>query len=173
MNLPSYELRNEKVIKERLKTHVKNGTVVSFDEELLEKIKNMNVFGIGNFFKIFEMGINISKSSLSAQTLSYLFDEDFILVKKGKCDLLKDSSISNVAEHAWVVVDDVVYDTTLMLKIQIDVAYQFLGYLPDIEISSEYLKSNGNYQTEKEYSTNGETKHYKELVQIEMSKPNL
>lgn len=173
MKLPSYELREKHGIKERLKNHIKDGTVTSFDEELIWKIKSMNVFGIGNFFKIFEMGINIQKSALSAQTLSYLFDEEFVLVKKGKCDLLKDFSDSNSIEHAWLVVDDVVYDTTLMLKIQMDVAYQFLGYLPDIEISSKSLKLNGNYQTEKEYSTNGETKYYKELVQIEMSKSYL
>lgn len=173
MKLPSYELREENEIKEQLKNHIKDGTVTYFDEELLGKIKSMNVFGIGNFFKIFELGINIKKSALSAQTLSYLFDEEFVLVKKGRCDLLKNYSNLNSVEHSWLVVDDVVYDTTLMLKIQIDVAYKFLGYLPDIEISSKALRSTGNYLTEREYSTNGETKYYKELVQIEMSKSYL
>jgi hypothetical protein len=153
MLLQSIKLISNKNIDQRLKEHIKQGTAEPFDSELIDKIKNTNVFAVGNFYTIFEMGLNIGNCGLTARYLSFLF-EDFILVQSGTCDLLKGTEGAPNGEHAWIIVGEFLYDTTLMLKIAKDVAYSSLGYIPDVEITSKELKKINSYNLEKEFAKN-------------------
>ena len=155
-NLPSYEIRNKINIKERLQQYIEENKIFDFDEILIKKIKNTNVYGIGNFFKMFQIGMNIHNCEISVRTLSFLF-KDFVIVSNGTCDLLSDVLaelllVSSVGKYAWLEVGEYIYDTTLMLRIDKEVAYNFLGYVPITKIPSYEIKENWGYNLEKESS---------------------
>lgn len=169
MLVQSLNLILNKNIGKRLQKYIKEGTAESFDSELIDKIKNTNVFAVGNFYTIFEMGLNIGNCGLTARYLSFLF-EDFILVQSGTCDLLKGTEGAPNGEHAWLVVGEFLYDTTLMLKIAKDVAYSSLGYIPDVEITSKELKKINSYNLEKEFAKNEDSLKMKTHVLKEYEK---
>lgn len=150
-NLHSYELRDEMDIKERLGKHISENTAVNFDELLIEKIKNTNVYGIGDFFKIFEIGMNIHNCGITVRTLSFLF-EDFVIISEGTCEILSNLVDFKDGKHSWLEVGEYIYDTTFMLKINKNVAYDSLGYVPIIKIPSYEIKKNLGYNLEKESS---------------------
>ena len=149
MNLPSYDLRETLAMKPLLVKHINDGTVMEFDDDLIVKIKRTNVLLLRDFFEIFEEGLNIGECGITSRYLSYLFDR-FTLIEKGTCEILKGTKNSPKGEHAWLLVNGYIYDTTLMLKIHEDAAYNVFGYVPYNEVTSKVLTRNKMYIMQKE-----------------------
>lgn len=149
MKLPSYELRETLDAGKILDKFMKEEKITEFDNELMKRIKNTDVPMLRDFFQIFEEGLNIGTCGLTTRYLSYLFD-DFIIVEEGKCNILIGTKGAINGEHSWLLVDKYVYDTTLMLRINKDIAYSELGYTPYKQITSEEINKDDLYVIQKE-----------------------
>jgi hypothetical protein len=164
MNLPSYDLRLKLNILPLLNNYIKEEKIMDFDSALINKIKNTNVPMLRDFFQIFEEGLNIGTCGLTSRYLSYLF-YDFILVEEGKCNILIGTKGSPKGEHSWLLVDGYVYDTTLMLKIEKDLAYSELGYVSIKEMTSEKIVKDDLYVLQRELAMDkSDLKWKKDLI---------
>ncbi|MDD2377115.1 MAG: hypothetical protein PHD15_06880 [Clostridia bacterium] len=164
MNLPSHELRETLNAKLLLDQLINEKNVMEFDDDLIRKIKNTNVFLFRDFFQIFQEGLNIGSCGQTSRHLSYLFD-DFNLIKKGICKILIGTKGAPSGEHAWLLIDGYVYDTTLMLKIKEETAYSVLGYEPYEQITSGEIMKDKLYVMQREMARDTSTlKWKKELI---------
>ena len=172
MNLPSYDLRETLNVKPILDMYINDGSITEFDEDLIWKIKHTNVLMLRDFFQIFEEGLNIGTCGMTSRYLSYLFNK-FTIVEKGVCKILKGTKGAPDGDHAWLVVDGYVYDTTLMLKIEQDIAYNVLGYIPYKEVTSKEVMKDTVYIMQKEIALDLSNLKWKmDLIQ-ELEKFNL
>lgn len=153
MNLPSDELRSSLNFDVNFHKYINENLILPFDSKLITRIKNTNVPMLRDFYQIFEEGLNIGTCGLTARYLSYLFN-DFILVENGICILLIGTKGSPNGEHAWLEIGEYIYDTTLMLKIQKDIAYLNSWYLPQKVTTSEELKKDELYVLQKKMANN-------------------
>ena len=172
MNLPSYELRETLNIKPLLDIYMNEGSISKFEDNLMNKIKNTNVFLMRDFFQIFEEGLNIGSCGETSSHLSYIFD-DFILIEKGWCEILIGTPGAPKGEHAWLLVDGYVYDTTLMLKIKQEIAYNVLGYVPYKEITSKEIMKDFLYVMRKKIALDTSNLKWKMDLINELEKFNL
>lgn len=163
MNYPSHELRETLSIIDQLKQGQEIGLVEEFDEDLWEKISQINIFGFcRDFLQIFEIGLNIGHCGSTARYLSFIFD-NFKIVE-GRCDFLKGTEGSPNGEHAWLEVDDYVYDTTLLFKINKEYAYSVVGYSPIMVTDSDELKKDDIYFIQKQSASDRAMIEYKKQL---------
>lgn len=159
MNLPSYKFREELFkrcgILETIQKHIQTGDINDFSPELFEKMKNTNIWGFKSLYAVFENGINIGTCGSTAWAVSMCFEE-FVFVSYGKVPFLAGTKNSDFGQHAWLEVEGNVYDTTLLMVIKKEVAYNVLGYNPMDTMTSELLKNEKVYSFQKEYSQDKE-----------------
>lgn len=172
MNLPSYELRKKLNLDKLLDDYMKDNSIMDFDSYLLKKIKNTNVAMHRDFFQIFEEGLNIGTCGLTVRYLSYLFD-DFIIVEDGICNMLKQTPGAPNGEHAWLLAHGYVYDTTLMLEIKQEVAYNVLGYVPHKQITSEEIMKDDMYVFQREIARDLSQIKWKKKLTRQLKKSDL
>lgn len=165
--LPSHKLMVDFGIDKLLQKHIEEKKIESFDEFLIEKIKKTNVFGIKSFYEIFEMGLNIGTCGLTAKYVSFSF-ENVTIVTEGKCEILIGTPGAEFGQHAWLEVEEesevYVYDTTLMLKIAKDIAYEELGYMPKTKLSIDDLKKDDSYMFTKKISKDQKSLNKKQAI---------
>lgn len=172
MNLPSYKLREELKINHLLDSYIKEKKIMNFDSKFLNRIKNTNVVMFRDFFQIFEEGLNIGTCGLTVRYLSYLFN-DFTIIEDGICEILKNTKGAPNGEHAWLLVNGYVYDTTLMLKIDQEVAYNELGYIPHTQVTSEEIMKDELYMIQRKISKDKSDLKWKRDLIIQLKKSNL
>ena len=93
---------------------------------------------------IFELGFNIGHCGLTSRYIAINFPD--AKVYYGIASLLIGTPDSPNGEHAWIVIDGHLIDTTLMLYIPEDKA-QVLGYIPEREISYDSARILSEYDT--------------------------
>lgn len=106
---------------------IKNNQISGFPEELWEKINRQNIRGISNFTEVFSRGLNIDRCTIAAKQLSYSFSD--CLIAGGTLKYLIDSPLAKEKDgrHTWVICNNKIFDTTLMLVINNGFAKNF-GY---------------------------------------------
>ena len=93
---------------------------------------------------IFELGFNIGHCGLTSRYIAINFPDAKLYY--GIASLLIGTPDSPNGEHAWIVIDGHLIDTTLMLYIPEDKA-QALGYIPEREISYDSARILSEYDT--------------------------
>ena len=107
---------------------VKEHKIFGFNEELWTKINNQNIRGIDNFESVFRDGANIGYCTVAAKQLSYSLDNPYIC--GGTVKYLVNTPKSPDGSHTWILNDNYIIDTTLMLII--DKSYMNkLGYVEE------------------------------------------
>jgi len=102
-----------------------NGKITGFYEELWNKIHSQNIRGISNFEDVFKDGANIGYCTVAAKQLSYSLDSCFIC--GGVLKVLENTPNCKDGSHTWILYDDKIIDTSLMLVIDKEYIEQ-LGY---------------------------------------------
>ncbi len=106
----------------------KTNKVMGFPEDLWEKINNQNIRGIDNFETVFKDGANIGYCTVAAKQLSYSFPNCYLC--GGILPILKGTTNCPDGSHTWILVNNKIIDTTLMLIIDEDYASK-LGYIEE------------------------------------------
>lgn len=102
------------------------GEISGFNEELWDRIKSQNIRKINSFEDVFRDGANIGYCTVASKQLSYSLDECYIC--GGVLPLLKGTTNCEDGSHTWIVCDNRVIDTTLMLIMTEEYANK-MGYL--------------------------------------------
>ena len=113
--------------------------VCFFDEPLLNKIKNFKLTDNMNMYDFFDKELNIGYCGLTALLLSLLFDD--CSVAFGKNIYIEGTKNSPNGEHAWLKVNNLVYDTSLGLIFN----GNGLGYDESFTLSKNDLRSIQEY----------------------------
>ncbi len=107
---------------------MKEGKVYGFPNEFWEMIKNQNIRGISSFDDVFKDGANIGYCTVAAKQLSYSFDNCFIC--GGVLPILAGTENCPDGSHTWIVYNQSVIDTSLMLVIDEQYSKK-LGYIEE------------------------------------------
>lgn len=120
-----YTTNNE--FKEVIDNGVRLGKIHGFSEDVWNLIDAQNIRVINSFEDIFATGFNIGGCTTVTKQFSYSFDH--ILICGGDVSFLENTKNSDEkGKHTWMLKDGVIYDTSLMLLIDENYAYEFLGY---------------------------------------------
>lgn len=84
--------------------------------------------------EIYINGFNIGHCGLTSRYIARKFSQAKLYY--GTANLLVGTKLSPNGEHAWLVMDDFLIDTTLMICIPLSMA-EFLGYVPNKQIAPE------------------------------------
>lgn len=84
--------------------------------------------------EIYKQGFNIGHCGLTSRYIARKYSQAALYY--GKASLLIGTDKSPNGEHAWVIIENYLIDTTLMICIPLDIS-KFLGYIPEKQISSE------------------------------------
>ena len=99
--------------------------IMPFSEEIWNEIRNQNIREINSFEDVFKYGYNIGNCTWTSKQLSYSFDNIFIC--GGTNRFLENTQNSKDGTHTWILNNNYIIDTSLMLLIHKD--YQnILGY---------------------------------------------
>lgn len=113
---------------EIIKEGIIEGKISGFDINLWTKIENQNIRRINSFDDVFKEGLNIGYCTVAAKQLSYSLDTCFIC--GGELPILKNTPNCENGEHTWILYNNDVIDTTLMLFIDKEYATK-LGYIEE------------------------------------------
>lgn len=138
---------------------IKTGKVSGFPKELWDKIEKQNIRRINSFLDVFKEGANLGYCTPASKQLSYSLP-DGCLIAGGVVEYLKGTKNSMDGSHTWVVYDGKIYDTTLMLMIDLDFASK-LKYKQE-RIDNPLLDS--NYRAAKEFTNDTELSSNKKNV---------
>jgi len=128
-------------------------------DEFLEP--NANTLG-----EIYSYGFNIGHCGLTSRYVVRAFDDARLFY--GKSSLLVDTKNAPNGEHAWVVLNDFVIDTTLMICVPIDKAKE-LGYVQEKEIAPYSARMLSEYDVyDLEFNALENDKKIKKLSKIGM-----
>lgn len=124
----------------------REGTIMEFDDEIYERMKNtiISCFPVSFYIKysnnMFPLGTCYDRS-----LYMFLALEDAILVRGNNKDLEYNYGKGH-GGHGWVEVGDYVYDPSLMLKFRKDVYYQLYGTSDVTKIDKEnYLREHKDF----------------------------
>ena len=107
---------------------VKEHKIFGFTDELWTKIYEQNIRGIENFELVFRDGANIGYCTVASKQLSYSLDNPYIC--GGTVKFLINTKNSPDGSHTWILNDNYIIDTSLMLII--DKSYMNkLGYVEE------------------------------------------
>ncbi len=119
----------------------REGTIMEFDDEIFEKMKNTIIacFPVSFYIKhsnnMFALGTCYDRS-----LYMFLALDDAVLVR-GKNKDLEYNCGKGHGGHGWVEVGDYVYDPSIMLKFKKDVYYQLYGTTDLMKVDKEtYLR---------------------------------
>ena len=104
---------------------ISNNKITGFTDEIWDKIRKQNIIGIDNFETVFQNGFNIGRCTGTAIQLSYSLDYPYIC--GGTLNILKGTLNSSDGKHTWLIDNNKIIDTSLMLIIDKDY-YLKLGY---------------------------------------------
>ena len=104
------------------------GKIRGFDEKLWHEIRSQNIRRIHSFEDVFIDGANIGYCTVAAKQLSYSLDDCYICV--GSLPLLKNTKNCKDGSHTWILYNNEVIDTTLMLIISHNYIEK-IGYLEE------------------------------------------
>lgn len=114
---------------------VENGLINLFSKELIDKMKQIYVEKLNcTLFNYFKNGSNIGFCLPACEYFSNMFEEYEIY--KGILPAIKNTKRSPNGEHAWIVSNGIIYDTSLLLLIDERLA-KYLGYTPQGIIKSK------------------------------------
>lgn len=139
-------IKEDEKFYEVLKTGIEINKVSGFSNDLWEKIKSQNMRDIDSFTTIFKEGINIGGCTKVSEQLSYSFPYCYLC--GGILGILKGTRNCPDGRHSWILVDNKIIDTTLMLIIDEDYAKNF-GY---IETNRYDPSINAFYNMTKEFT---------------------
>jgi len=126
-NILDIALKDEK-FKKTYDFGIKNGLIERFDENFMEQMKYIYISFIDcSLYDYFKNGDNIGFCLDACNHLSEMFDEYEIY--KGILPAIKGSKRSPNGEHAWLISDGIIYDTSLLLAIDKSLSER-LGYNP-------------------------------------------
>lgn len=111
-------LQENKNFREIVISGLAEGKIRGFDEELWEKIHAQNIKRIDNFEDVFIHGANIGYCTVASKQLSYSLDTCYLC--GGTLPLLMGTKNCDDGSHTWILYNDKVIDTTLMLIINKD-----------------------------------------------------
>ena len=104
------------------------GKISGSTEDIWEKIREQNIRRINSFEDVFKDGANIGYCTVASKQLSYSFDGCFLC--GGILPILIGTRNCQDGSHTWMVHDNKIVDTTLMLIIDEDYA-SLLGYVEE------------------------------------------
>jgi len=105
------------------------GLIRPFDEKFMEQMKDIHISFIDcSLYDYFKKGDNIGFCLDACHHLSKMFDEYEIY--KGILPAIKGTKRSANGEHAWLISDGLIYDTSLLLIIDGSLS-EYLGYNPE------------------------------------------
>ena len=151
------EVKENKGLAEFFEENFNNKKILKLqeNEKLMKLTKKVNVFiddkKTLTLDEVFKQGLNIGKCGLTSTYLSFCFKQ-FTLVEYGECKILVNTINSPFGEHAWLEVGDYIYDTTLMLMIKKELAYEELEYMSYQIKTSEDLLKEKKYLKQKEFA---------------------
>lgn len=105
-----------------------NGKIYSFTDDLWNKIHSQNIRRIDNFETVFKHGANIGFCTVASKQLSYSLDN--CLICGGVVPILVGTPNSLDGSHTWILHDNKIIDTTLMLIIDVEYANK-IGYIEE------------------------------------------
>lgn len=121
---------------------IKNGLIMPFDESFMEPMKFINISVIHcSLYDYFKRGDNIGFCLEACEYLSEMFDEYEIY--KGVLPAIKGTERSMNGEHAWLISDGIIYDTSLLLAIDKSLS-EYLGYIPQGVVSRKSNKKSNS-----------------------------
>lgn len=104
---------------------INENKITGFTEEIWNKINKQNIIGGHNFQDYFQNGFNIGNCTKTSIQLSYSLDYPYIC--GGTLNILKGTLNSSDGKHTWIIDNNKIIDTSLMLIIDKDY-YLKLGY---------------------------------------------
>lgn len=114
--------------REMIDNGIKLGKIHGFNEDIWNLINSQNIRKVNNFEDIFLSGYNIGSCTITSKQLSYSYDH--VLICGGDAKFLANTKNSDEkGKHTWMLKDKIIYDTSLMLLIDEDYAYEYLGYV--------------------------------------------
>lgn len=136
-----------------LKIGITAGKVNYFGKEEWNLIKSIKCPDksdyLESFYEVFQNGLNIRNSGRTILDFSYLFD-DFDIITGDNC-YLSNTYGYKIHEHTWLELDNKIYDTTLLLVIDISLKDLF-GYVSINNYSSAELQTSKIYQVNKRFA---------------------
>lgn len=102
--------------------------VRGFDEEIFEKIRIQNIRKIKSFEEVFIHGYNENYCTVCAKQLSFSYNGCYLC--GGVLEVLKDFRDGKDGSHTWMLYNEYVFDTTLMLVIEEKYSKK-LGYIEE------------------------------------------
>ena len=121
--------RNNVDFYEKLVEGVTSSKVEAFPLELWDKIAKQNVRRINSFMDVFVDGANIGYCTVASKQLSFSFSNCEIC--GGVVPLLAGTKNCPDGSHTWMVYNNKIYDTTLMIVIDENFAKERLGYIEE------------------------------------------
>ncbi len=107
---------------------IKNGLIMPFSSNFINEMKDYHIPFIDcTLYDYFQNGDNIGFCLEACNYLAEMFDEYEIY--KGILPAIKNTKRSPNGEHAWLVSDGMIYDTSLLLVIDESLS-ELLGYNP-------------------------------------------
>lgn len=136
---------------------ITTGKIKGFPEELWTKINTQNVRTIDNFEDVFREGANIGYCTVASKQLSYSLDNCYLC--GGTLPILKGTTNSPDGRHTWIVYNNKVIDTSLMLIIDEKYSKE-IGYIEENRYnpSSDFV-----YMATKDYTNDKNIKNSKIL----------
>lgn len=104
------------------------GKVRGFDEKLWDDICSQNIRRINSFEDVFVDGANIGYCTVTAKQLSYSLDDCYLC--GGTLSLLEKTKNCEDGSHTWILCNNEIIDTTLMLIISYDYMEK-MGYIEE------------------------------------------
>lgn len=142
-------LNNNDDFNQKFRRFLKLNFILPFDEEVYDKISSQNIRVIDNFLTVFENGLNLGCCTPTAKQLSYSYDN--VDLVSGINKYLIGTINSPNGEHSWLEIGDIIYDTTLMVKINKSIAHE-LGYIEEVRITYRELNCDSVYISSKEFT---------------------
>lgn len=115
--------------KKKLEEGFFSGKVEGFSPDVWDKIAKQNVRRINSFTDVFVEGANLGYCTVASKQLSYSFNGCQIC--GGVVPLLVGTVNCIDGSHTWMVCDNKIYDTSLMLIIDEGFAKESLGYIEE------------------------------------------
>ncbi len=121
---------------------VENGLINLFSKEFVDKTKQIYIKSLNcTLFDYFKNDSNIGFCLPACEYLSNMFEE--YKIYKGILPAIKNTKRSPNGEHAWIVSNGIIYDTSLLISID-EYLGKYLGYIPQGIIKS---KEKDNFNT--------------------------
>lgn len=142
-NILDVALKEQK-FKEAYDFGIKNGLIKHFDENFINEMKYIYINFINcSLYDYFKNGDNVGFCLDACNHISEMFDEYEIY--KGFLPAIRETKHSPNGEHAWIISDGMIYDTSLLLIIDKKFSEK-LGYEPHGLVNKKTIgKTNSNH----------------------------